>query len=155
MSNPVVEFIKETLKDSIVDCLSGTFTFKDNKCTLEERGGVYGIAIKLSTEKAKDFFDEHNEKKSLKFKDWKSIGNNYYPLYWGKDSNLGFRLFDHTKSRDSTATAQLDSRHYLKSYTVIYGAMFCKDPKTSEKRLRTSKQDIFKTHKGHFDFSKK
>ncbi len=55
MSNPVVEFIKETLKDSIVDCLSGTFTFKDNKCILEERGGVYGIAIKLSAEEPKTF----------------------------------------------------------------------------------------------------
>ncbi len=38
MSNQVVEFIKETLKDSIIDWLFSTFTFKDNKCILEERG---------------------------------------------------------------------------------------------------------------------
>lgn len=155
MSNQIVEFMKKNINNEVVDSLSGTLTFENDKCILEPRGGVYGIAIKLSTEEVEDFFNKYNEKKSVTFESWKSIGDNFYPLYWGKDSNLGFRLFDHTKCRDTTATIQLNKRDYLKDYTVIYGAIFCKNPSASENSLRTSNPDIFITHKGFYDFNKK
>lgn len=148
MSNQVVKCIKNTLRSNIADSLSGTLSFNNDECNLEPRGGVYGIAIKLSSKEVESFFKNNNEKLTVKLENWKSIGNNFYPLYWGKDSNLGFRLFDHTKCRNTTATLQLNKRDSIKDHTVIYGAVFCKDPGVSEKELRKTYPDIFKTRKG-------
>lgn len=159
MSNKVVEFMKTTLKKDLTDCLEGELHFNEKGCTLDARGGVYGIAIQLDEKERVDFFNKYNEKTTGKNKvelsDWKSIGDGFYPLYWEKDSNLGFRLFDHTKSRKSTETLQLDIRNYLKEHKIIYGAILCKCPSKSENLLRTTIPDIFVNHKGDFDFNNK
>lgn len=114
MDNVITLLMKKRIKDDYLDCLAGTITFSDDRCKLEERGGVYGIAIELTDDEKKDFFENNNQKSSLSFDKWKPIAKNFYPLYWGKDSNLGFRLYGHTKSRKSTATLQLNSRECLK-----------------------------------------
>jgi hypothetical protein len=83
------------------------------ECKLAEpRGGVYGVAICLKTQEEKeDFFNKlkTSERKctDVSLDEWKSIGENYYPLYWGKDSNLGFRLFEHTKGKSSSVSIRL------------------------------------------------
>ena len=120
MDNAITLLMKRLIKDDYLDCLAGTITFSDDGCKLEERGGVYGIAVELADDEKKDFFEKHNRNSSLSFNEWKPIDGNIYPLYWGKDSNLGFRLYDHMKSRKSTATLQLNSRKYLNSRKVIY-----------------------------------
>lgn len=155
MSNQVVKTMKAILSDKIVDCLSGTINYSQDKLSLGSRGGVYGIAIKLEKDEIEKFFKEYNEKKTGKNKvtsdKWMSIGEGYYPLYWGKDSNLGFRLFSHIHTRESTGTLQLDSRDYLQKYfkgnKIIYGAVLCSQISSCEKELRNKYPDIFKTHK--------
>ena len=148
MTNEVVKIIKKVITSSIKEYLEGSIKWsEDDLPNMEERGGVYGIAIKLTSEEAKVFFGDFcdKRKKNLKFKDWKSIGNNYYPLYWGKDSNLGFRLFEHMKSSKSSWTIQLDKKVYLKGKDLIYGAVLCSNPKENEKLLRQKFPDIYKT----------
>ena len=94
---------------------------------------------------------QKDEKKDLKFKEWKPLDDKgsekYYPLYWGKDINLGFRLFEHMKSSKSTESVQLDQRTDLIGRDIIYGAVFCSKNAENEKLLRQRYPDIFKTKK--------
>lgn len=147
MSNAVIRTIKRTIGKCSKNYLEGKITWASAKPHLEERGGVYGIAIKLDKSEVESFFGDYcdDRKKDLKFKDWKTIGNNYYPLYWGKDINLGFRLFEHMKSSKSTWTIQLDKKTYLIGKDLIYGAVLCSKPKENEKLLREKYPDIYKT----------
>ena len=160
MINKVVETMRAILSSQIVDCLAGTINYNQEKLSLGSRGGVYGFAIKLDKEERVKFFNNYNEKKTSKNKvlinKWMSLGDDYYPLYWGKDSNLGFRLFDHIHTRGSTGTLQLDSRVYLRQYIkenkIIYGAVLCNDISGCEKKLRSEYPDIFRTHTGNYDY---
>ena len=160
MTNQVVKTIKAVLDNKVVDCLAGTINYCQGELSLEPRGGVYGIAIKLEENEKENFFRNHNEKNTSKdnieLKNWITLGDGYYPLYWGKDSNLGFRLFSHIHTRESTGTLQLDSRDYLHNYIkanrIIYGAVLCSDISDCEAKLRDLYPDIFKTHAGEHDY---
>ena len=147
MANEVVKIIKRLITSSVKEYLEGSIKWEDDLPKMEERGGVYGIAIKLSKDEVVDFFNNFRDerKKKMQVKDWKSIGNNYYPLYWGKDINLGFRLFEHMKSSKSSWTIQLDKKVYLKGKDLIYGAVLCSNSKENEKLLRQKFPDVYKT----------
>ncbi|MBE5745533.1 MAG: hypothetical protein E7355_05330 [Clostridiales bacterium] len=153
MANIVVDTIIKVVGADIRNYIEGKVQWQEgNKPKLQERGGVYGIAIKLATSEAEEFFLQHkDEKKDLNFYDWIPLGEkgleNYYPLYWGKDINLGFRLFEHMKSSKSTASVQLDQRTDLIGRDIIYGAVFCSKNAENEKLLRQKYPDIFKTKK--------
>ena len=73
MDNAITLLMKRLIKDDYLDCLAGTITFSDDGCKLEERGGVYGIAVELADDEKKDFFEKHNRNSSLSFKEWKPI----------------------------------------------------------------------------------
>lgn len=160
MSNKVIETMRAVLSGQVVDCLAGTINYNQERLSLGSRGGVYGIAIKLEENEKKNFFNNYNEKINGKnqvlLDKWVSLGDDYYPLYWGKDSNLGFRLFSHIHTRESTGTLQLDSRDYLQQYIkenkIIYGAVLCNDISGCEEKLRNAYPDIFKTHTGNYDY---
>lgn len=160
MTNQVVKTIKAVLVNKVVDCLAGTINYSQGELSLEPRGGVYGIAIKLEENDKEKFFRDHNEKNTgkdkIELKNWITLGKGYYPLYWGKDSNLGFRLFSHIRTRESTGTLQLDSRKYLleyiKSEKIIYGAVLCCDICNCEVKLRNEYPDIFRTHTGSYKY---
>lgn len=155
MANIVVDTIKKIVGADTKQYIEGTVQWENgNKPRLQERGGVYGIAIKLKKSEVKDFFDKAvDAKKKMDFNDWKPLGDNkkanerYYPLYWGKDINLGFRLFEHMKSSKYSWTIQLDKKTYLIGKDLIYGAVLCSNPKENEKKLRDKYPDIFKTKK--------
>lgn len=142
--NQVVKALIRVAGDKYKNYLSGSLIFDNEKCQLEERGGVYGFAIKLTRDQVKDFLNSHKENKVTT---WKTIGNGFYPLYWGKDINLGFRLYSHTKSRKTTWTLQLNERNYLICQDIIYGAILCSKPEEVEKQLRETYPDILKTKK--------
>lgn len=150
MANVIVKTILQTIGSDKKYFLEGKI-FYDNEgnCKMQERGGVYGIAVKLEEDEVESFFNEHRDerKKDLKYSDWKSIGNEYYPLYWGKDINLGFRLFEHMKSSKSTWTIQLNKKPYLIGKDLIYGVVLCSNTKDNEKLIRKKYPDIFKTRK--------
>ena len=148
MANVVVEVIKEVVGVDVKNHLEGKIEWKDGCPKLQERGGVYGFAIELTSEEKEKFFniiDNKNKKPSLR--QWKSLKDtDFYPLYWGKDENLGHRLFEHTKSSKTVGTIQLDSMIDLfKNKTIIYGAVFCSNKEENEKKLIKNYPCILKT----------
>ncbi len=151
--NEVVKAIRSVIKEDKRDCMFGEYKFANGEVEIEpkDRGGVYGIAIKReegeSQEELYKFVHKSNGKfTKTKAKDWKALDaeQKYYPLYWGKDINLGYRLFAHTKSSESTGTVQLATRG-LDEHTVIFGAVFCANKEDNEKNLKDKYPVILKT----------
>lgn len=153
MANAVVNAIIKVIGADSRTYIEGKVDWQGNVPKLQERGGVYGIAIKLATTEAEAFFNKEKDerKKDLSFTNWKPIDDNdganerYYPLYWGKDINLGFRLFEHMKSSKTSASIQLDKRTNLFGKDIIYGAVLCANNLKNENKLREEYPDIYKT----------
>ena len=144
--NIVVETILKVVKNDAHNYLYGEIeNCGKDTCKIYERGGVYGIAVKLSKEEKRQFFEIANQYNDKTVDEWLSLGDDFYPLYWGKDINLGFRLYEHTKNTATANTVQLNKRDYLVGKTVIYGAVFCKNRKINENKLRKLFPDILHT----------
>lgn len=150
--NIIIKTIYEIIGKRRRDCMFGEYDVEKDKVGIkkETRGGVYGIAVKLNGgEDSKEFYKnvfKNGNAKDLQGKEWKSIGEGYYPLYWGKDINLGFRLYEHAVGAKSSASARLATRG-LQGHSVIYGAVFCMDKEGCEKDLREEYPDILKSYK--------
>ena len=147
--NSIITVLKETINADRFEYISGEIlNCGTSECKLsEERGSVYGIAIELPEDKKQSFFDNlANKKKGVKVEDWKSIGDNYYPLYWGIDINMGARLSAHVKDYIGTGALQLNNSS-IGNLKIIYGAVPCLNRAKHEKTLRDKYPDILKTIK--------
>ena len=117
-------------------------------CALsDERGGVYGFAIELTKTQKKKFFKDIVKagfnRRIQNLDNWTPITDNYYPLYWGKDVNLGFRLYEHTKASQTCASIAL-CRSEFAGYKIIYGAVLCKNRDVYENILHYDYPDLLK-----------
>lgn len=146
--NKVVQILEKYTGTDNITFLNGRITnVGTNDCKLSEDGSsVYGIAVKLENNEIKNFFIKFNEK-NIKYEDWKSIGDNFYPLYWGKDRNIGSRLIAHTKSYKGTSTLQLNKMTDFEDRECIYGAVLCLNSEEIEKKLHRDYPDILITKK--------
>lgn len=151
--NVVVDILEKIIGTDRVEFISGEILDVSTKdCKLSEyRGSVYGIAIEIKSDKdRKKIFNsiEQSQRRLTKENDWKEIANGYYPLYWGKDINMGIRLHSHTKSMNSTGTLQLNNApKALKDHQIIYGAITCINYEKHEKELHDRYKDLMKTTK--------
>lgn len=151
--NIVVETLQKIIGNDQIDFISGEINGVGTKdCSLsDERGCVYGIAIKIDEESiAKDIFKKipKRNKKISNVSEWQPIdGSKYYPLYWGKDINMGSRLHSHTKNSKTTHSIQLNTLSVLFDKEIIYGAVPCENRETHEKELHKSYKCLLKTVK--------
>lgn len=152
--NIIIETLEKIVGTDAIDFISGNILqVGTDSCKLSnDRGSVYGIAIELHGECDKHtVFEgiEPNYRKILNENDWKPIAEHYYPLYWGKDVNMGIRLFSHTKSMKSTGTLQLNNTRYkcLENHQIVYGAIPCINYKNHEDDLHKRYKDLMKTSK--------
>lgn len=155
--NPVVEILEKIVGTDKIDFISGDILdVGTGECKLsDERGSVYGIAIQIKDENDKEkVFDAVSEsRRKLENADqWKAITDDFYPLYWGEDINMGSRLFSHTKTMKSTGTLQLNKiSSVLGEHRMIYGAVPCLNRLTNEDKLHERYADLLKTINGNAD----
>lgn len=155
--NIIVKKLKDVIcENDKIYFLSGVIEQIGNEdCRLSDsRGSVYGVAIKLKDESdKKQVFKAIPEERrnNTKVENWKPIDENYYPLYWGKDINMGIRIHSHTRSMKSTGTLQLNTLQALKGREVIYGVLPCLNCEKHEKQMHEKYPDILKTIKGKCD----
>lgn len=142
--NEVVQIMEIEIGTDANCYLSGEVTGAGTKevALSDCRGGVYGFFIEFKNEKElKSFKKKVGKKKYIKenvLGEWRPAIGKYYPLYWGKDINLGARLKAHTKSFKSTYTIQMNRRTELKDHKIIFGAMLCNDYDKIEKIFTTN-----------------
>ena len=146
MKNNVVEILEKVVGTNYLPFISGEVKNPGtNDCALTVgRGSVYGFAVKVGDGQKSELFDRIN-KRGIKESEWKSIGDDYYPLYWGKDINMGARLHSHTKASKSTGTIQLNRIPALIDQEIIYGAIPCSNSADIEKRLQQMYPYVLKT----------
>lgn len=155
--NPVVEILENIVDTDKIDFIGGDILgVGTDECRLsDERGSVYGIAIQIKDKNDKEtvFNAVSKSRRKLENADqWKEITNDFYPLYWGKDVNMGSRLFSHTKTMKSTGTLQLNTiSSVLGEHRIIYGAVPCLNRLTNEDKLHERYADLLKTVKGSDD----
>ena len=160
MCNVVISTIKSTIKTiplaSVQDFFCGKVINVGTKdCGLDldiEKGGVYGFAIKIDCKDKYTVFSsikEYKNFKKIEVTNWKPIEDDYYPLYWGTDMNLGTRITAHIKNFAGTGAIHLcDSRYNsIKKYEIIYGAVLCSERKSVENALLKKYPCILKTFK--------
>lgn len=145
--NVVIKVLNEFVGTDKIEFISGKIENVgcDNCQLSESRGSVYGIAVKINSENEKQEIFKLNQKIGLEILKWKSIGCNYYPLYWGKDKSMGSRLDAHTKSPTGNGTIQLNKKTALKNKDIIYGAILCSNSENIERELHEAYPDILKT----------
>ncbi|MGN0744023.1 MAG: hypothetical protein ACI4MZ_01935 [Christensenellales bacterium] len=148
--NIVVKKLIEVVGTDKIEYISGIINSVGSKeCALSDtRGSVYGIAIKLENESDKTaaFLVAAGHRKIQNINEWEPIKDNWYPLYWGKDKNMGARLTSHCHALTSTATLQL-CNIALKG-EIIYGALPCVNYDTHEKTLISRFKPLLCTDKG-------
>ena len=147
--NAVVSIIEKIVGTDKIEYISGEIKNCGTKeCKMSgERGAVYGVAIKLKESEKDTFFDNLNsKKKNIKKEKWVSIGESFYPLYWGIDINMGSRLNAHINSYSNTGALRLNNLSVGK-YEIIYGAIPCLNRAIHEKTLKKRFPDILKTRK--------
>ena len=83
---------------------------QNNKKALNLPGAVYGFSVRLNTSEKNAVFAEAKERQATRFvsiQSWLPIGEDVYPLYWGKDKMLGARIHQHLNNNKSTGLARL------------------------------------------------
>lgn len=152
--NKVIEKLEEIIGSDATTFVCGSIIDSGTeRCSLTEHcGSVYGIAIKLDNESEKKLLfdavkDNKDAKENFEINNWKTIGDNFYPLYWGKDEYMGSRLTAHTKKRDTTGVIQLPNKKYLQNKTIIYGVVECTNYDKHEKTIIEEFPCIFKVKK--------
>lgn len=152
-ANILVKKIEEIVNDDKIWCISGKILDAGNeKCGLSDKeyGCVYGIAVFIdSDEKKKDFFKRVSSDriKLPRKEEWKPIEQKLYPLYWGKDKNMGVRLAAHCRELKGTNTLQLCNID-LNGFDIIYGAVPCRNYEEHELELIRKYPCLLKTKKG-------
>lgn len=120
-------------------------------CSLSDgRGCVYGFAVRIdeNLDELKEKLKEQCSVNNDTLDNWMPIKDNWYPLYWGRDLNMGLRLDSHVKEITGTGTIQLCKIDALKGHEVVYGALPCINYKENESKMHNRYPDILKTRKG-------
>ena len=147
--NAVVSIIEKIVGTDKIEYISGEIQNCGTKnCTMSgDRGSVYGVAIQLKGIEKDTFFESlQSKKQNVKKEKWITVGEDFYPLYWGIDKNMGSRLMAHINSYKSTGALQLNVLSMGK-YKIVYGAMPCLNREIHERTLKKRFPDILKTKK--------
>ena len=123
-----------------------------NKTKYTSNAGIYGIAIKITDKYEKNKLFEQikkleNYRCETKYENGKSIGENWYPLYWGKAKCLGSRLGQHLRKDKKNHSLHLCDKRYdfLCGFEISYGAILCESNKEIERNLKAKYPDVLKT----------
>lgn len=156
--NVVIKKLDEYSGTGKIGFISGEINnIGTNNCdfSYDNWGSVYGIAVKITSNKVKlGIYDSitkigRKNDKIQNIGDWNSIGESFYPLYWGADKYMGTRLKAHTKTIKGAGTLQLNQEelNVLQNIEVIYGVIPCTNYKNIEDQLHSSYPCILKTKK--------
>ncbi len=120
----------------------------DSVTISEDIGTIYGFAVRLDKSEVEDFFNKYNQQNYItEYTEWKSIGNNFYPLYWGEAKEGVARVDSHLKAHTGKGSIQLNIRTELKNKEVIYGLIQVKNRLVNEDNIRKEYPDIYKNYK--------
>ena len=118
-------------------------------------GAVYGYFVRLEPDELKALRKEAEEKKSSaidRAKEFESLYDNVYPLYWGKDESLGSRINAHLRNpggknegKKGTGLIRLCAYKALKGKDIAVFSICVSNYAAFEVHLRAHFPDLLKT----------
>jgi len=73
------------------------------------------------------------------------IVGDFYPLYWGKDNELGARLYQHLNDPTKTGALRLSTHAALKVKTIACATVVVSDYAKAESVIQSTYPDLLKT----------
>lgn len=109
----LLHVMRQALDESGIDevAAAGEFSLPAVKPVLFP-GAVYGFAARLSPKELRRLFDEAHARALSRHPDptkCRPIEGNLYPIYWGKDKQLGARPHQHLKDPMKTRAIRLST----------------------------------------------
>ena len=127
---------------------SGEFTLPaTNKPTLFP-GAVYGFAVRLSEEERVALFSEANGRglsQLAEISSFKPIEDDLYPIYWGKDKQLGSRLHQHLNNPTGTGAIRLSTYRALSGKVLACATLVVPDFEVAESIIQNAFPHLLKT----------
>jgi len=126
MSNEVISFLRQQAYQNgyiIFNDIFGQIDFNATKPIKQSSGAVYGILVQSN----------------VQISTVKNLPNleNFYPVYWGRDTKPISRIIAHYQDYNSTGNGKLQDCTEIqgKGKLVIFGAIFVSSYKDFEKHL--------------------
>lgn len=126
---------------------SGEFAFPALKPILFP-GAVYGFAVSLSENDRRAFFEEatiRGGSRLATLEDFRPVEGSLYPLYWGKDKQLGARPYQHIGNPKGTGSIRLSTYSTLIGKRIVCASIVVPDNVHAEQILQSVFPDILKT----------
>lgn len=95
----------------------------------QSTGAVYGLIVELSGS------DIEAASEEIQVDGKAPIFENWYALYWGKDSNPGARIRAHVQNHQGTGNAKLEKYRFLHGKPIIYSMIWVEKYEQFEKSL--------------------
>ena len=126
-------------------------TFRiDEELNEEGTGVVYGFVVKLDNEGLENLFNEAIEiggNKQEEIIGIEPIEENYYPLYWGKSTDILGRIIAHLNGHKGNNNLRLKDFSTLKDKEIIYARVYIKRNEDFEEYLVETYPPMLKTRK--------
>lgn len=126
---------------------SGEFIISSEKPTLFP-GAVYGFAVRLSEIEREALLVEAVARGLSRLTDiskFVPMSENLYPVYWGKDKQLGARPHQHLGDPVKTGAIRLSTYSALKGKTLACASLVVSDYSTAELILQRAFPCLLKT----------
>ena len=113
-------------------------------------GAVYGFAVRLSQAELLRLFDEAVSRKLSRVKSIEDLGSieaGLYPIYWGKDKQLGARPHQHLQDPVGTGALRLSTYESLAGKVIACVSLTVSDFEAAERAIQARYPDLLKTTK--------
>lgn len=114
-------------------------------------GVVYGFVVKLNLQEKLGLFNEAKKLGGNKFNEdskTKAIINDYYPLYWGKNSDIFGRITAHINGhKGGNSNLSLKDYSTLEDKEIIYARIYLNNNEKFESYLISTYPPLLKTRK--------
>ena len=126
---------------------AGEFTLPGVKPVLFP-GAVYGFAASLNDVQRCQFFNEAKDRRLNRIRelnDFRPIEGDLYPIYWGKDKQLGARPHQHLQDPTKTGAIRLSTYSSLAGKIIACVSLTVADFESAERAIQSKYPDLLKT----------
>lgn len=111
-------------------------------------GAVYGFSAELTDDEKQHLFDEAKGRRLNRIPEldaFRPIEGDLYPLYWGKDKQLGARPHQHLQDPPKTGAIRLSTYKSLAGKTIACVSLTVADFEEAERAIQNKFPDLLKT----------
>lgn len=139
-----------TVLNSVEICevpASGEFCLSEGVIALFP-AAIYGFAARFTEFEKLELFEEAQRRGLCSLNSinaFKPIEDDLYPIYWGKDKQLGARPYEHLGNPDGTGAIRLSTYMALRGKTISCATLVVVDNSNAELAIQRAFPHLLKT----------